>query len=64
MNHENCPANTPQDDFDLALAAMERAAGTARKRALMRDGKLVAWRNGHLVNEQVNDSSETRRWPG
>ncbi|MCU7934696.1 MAG: hypothetical protein KZQ99_07430 [Candidatus Thiodiazotropha sp. (ex Dulcina madagascariensis)] len=55
MNHENQPVEQPKDDFDLALAAMKRAADTARKRALLRDGKLVAWRDGRMVKEWVSD---------
>jgi hypothetical protein len=43
------------DDFDLALIALRRAADTACKRARMRDGKLVVWRDGQMVNEPVTD---------
>lgn len=58
---EKSPASqqTP-DDFDLALIAMERAANTALERARLRDGKLVAWRQGRLVQESVPDKSEPR----
>ncbi len=57
MNQKKLPAGQPSDDFDLALVAMERAANTARKRALLRDGKLVVWRDGHMVKESVTDLS-------
>ena len=54
MNQKNQSTDQSMDDFDLALAAMERAANTARKRALLRDGRLVVWRDGHMVKESVN----------
>ena len=57
MNQKKQPVGQPSDDFDLALVAMERAADTARKRTLLRDGKLVVWRDGRMVKESVTDLS-------
>ncbi|MEA3275792.1 MAG: hypothetical protein U9Q81_10990 [Pseudomonadota bacterium] len=57
MKQKTQPASQVVDDFDLALAAMERAAKMARKRALQRDGKLVVWREGRIVQEPVADLS-------
>ena len=44
------PAGPPgDDDFTLALAAMQRAAEVARQRARLRDGGLVVWQDGRII---------------
>ena len=44
------PASPPgADDFTLALAAMQRAAEVARRRARLRDAGLVVWQDGRII---------------
>ena len=45
-----------KDDFQAALTAMQRAAERARERARASTGVLVAWRDGRIVEELVDDT--------
>jgi hypothetical protein len=49
------------DDFDTALTAMRRAAEVAKQRARRRNGVLVAWRDGRIIEEQVAPRAEAER---
>lgn len=45
-----------KDDFQAALTAMRRAADQARQRAQATTGVLVAWRDGRIVEERLDDT--------
>lgn len=47
-----------KDDFQAALTAMRRAAEKARQRARASTGVLVAWRDGRIVEELVDDTGQ------
>jgi hypothetical protein len=47
-----------KDDFQAALTAMQRAAERARERARASTGVLVAWRDGRIVEELVDDTGQ------
>ncbi|MBK5942197.1 hypothetical protein [Halochromatium roseum] len=47
-----------KDDFQAALTAMRRAADKARQRARASTGVLVAWRDGRIVEELVDDTGQ------
>jgi len=49
---------SPKDDFHAALTAMRRAADKARQRARASTGVLVAWRDGRIVEELVDDTGQ------
>ena len=57
MSETSTTPNQGQDDFHLALAAMQRAAEVARQRARQHGGTLVVWRDGQIVDEPVEDEA-------